>query len=414
MSQQIKYSLTDLWKFPDKQIVQILEYFNHQPSSSSLNNRLDAIILSYNNNILKDEDIIYVENNQFDDLFLSSSDQLIQAASDLGYTSNNYDPITLIKYIIDQYNIIKVVDQIPTQFKNNLELYQINNNLFVCGSGTFAIKDKLKALNGKWDAKNKCWSLATSARYDLNQLVKSQTSADTMTLQQKQLHDDIPLVTKIPKTIPHNLQLYQIKNAVVLCGKKTYDIKEELKTIGSTFNRTYQCWYIPNDRIEYAMDLVNQNTEKDILSKKETQEKRKLTMAKKAEDKRIIDEQNQQIRDRLSIKEPELPFTQHMNRLYVVQMTGLGPLDDKTYDTLERQDISELKRIWKDKINYVDYEKAKEGKYYYVTYTGDYRPPDLALFYFVNEWQPLPKGSPAYSSKRVDYKIYEIYHFSTD
>ncbi len=69
MSQKIKYSLTDLWKFSDKQIIQILEYFNHQPSSSSLNDRLDAIILSYNNNILKDEDIIYVENNQFDDLF---------------------------------------------------------------------------------------------------------------------------------------------------------------------------------------------------------------------------------------------------------------------------------------------------------------------------------------------------------
>ena len=418
MTSKLQYYLNDLWEFSDKQIIQILKYFKAKPSDS-LNNRLEAIILSLNNDLLMETDISYVESDRFDELFLLTDEQLKEIAEELGY-KDDYNHIDMIKFIID--NDIKIVDSIPSQFKDKIELYQMNKDLYVCGVGTFKIKDELKSINGRWDAKNKCWILPLIVKSDLIKLVpKNDLVIQKKSEVAKQIHPKISLVNQIPSKIPHNLEAYQINNNILLCGKKTYDIKDDLKSIGGQFNGQHKCWSIPNDQIDYILDLIDVNKEKDILEKKIIQEEKTLTKLKKAEEQNLIKKENLILQKRLDKEEPELPYIRHIDRLSKDELNKLKKTYsyDDIYDMMEKLDVKELKELWDDKIIYVNYDKIQHIKrdrnnYKYVTYTGNYRPSDQVLEYWANSWYPIPVGAPGYSAKRVDYKIYEITVWSTD
>jgi len=412
MNTEIKYNLNDLWDFSDKQILQILKYFKAK-SVDNVNDRLESILLSYDNDLLEEIDIKYVESDRFDELFLSSDEQLRKLSGDLGY-NGDYNHIDMIKFIID--NDIKIVDSIPLAIKDKIEIYQMNKDLYVCGVGTFKIKDDLKSMNGRWDAKNKCWTLPLIVKPNLMKFISK-----PQIIPVKKIHSDIPIVNQIPTKINHNLELYQINNDILLCGKKTYDIKDDLKLVGSQFNGKYKCWSIPHDQIDYALDLVKENEEKDILEKERIQAQKTLTRLNNLEEKNLIRKEKLIVQKRLDKEEKELPYVYHIDRL---SKDERNKLTDKMYDLLEQLDAKELKKIWKDKIIHADYKISEEeakfrrkherGSYYYVTYIGDYRPSDYVLELYANDWHPLVAGQPGYSVKRVDYKIYEIYAFSTD
>ena len=433
MTTKLKYSLNDLWNFSDKEILQILKYFKVKPSNPS-NDRFEAIILSLEDGLLVDSDIQYVESNRFNKLFSLTDDQLHDLAKELGY-DGIIDHIEMIKFIID--NDIKVVDAIPSQIKDKIETYQINKDLYVCGVGTFKIKDELKSLNGRWDPKNKCWVLPLIVKSDLLKLVPQKavtfpvatqtqkavaslvkiTNPDIIT----QVHPDISIINQVPTKIPHNLQAYQIDNNILLCGKRTYDLKDDLKSIGSQFNGKYKCWSIPHDQIDYILDLIDNNKESDILEKEQIQQQKTLTRLKNLEEKNLIKRENLILQKRLDKEEPELPYVRHLDRLSEKELNDLKQKYsyDEIYDMMEKLDVKELKEIWDKKIISVNYEKSKNTKgdrnyYKYVTYTGNYRPSDQVLKYWANSWYPIPIGAPGYSVKRVDYKIYEILVWSTD
>ena len=255
-----KYYLDDLYDFSDKQILQILKYFKAK-SVDPVNDRLEAILLSYDNDLLEEVDVKYVESDRFDELFLSSDDQLRKLTEELGY-NGNYNHIDMIKFIID--NDIQIVSTIPSIIKDKIEIYQMNKDLYVCGVGTFKIKDDLKSMNGRWDSKNKCWVLPLIVKPNLIKLTGTKIPI-------KQINKDIPMVNQIPTKINRNLELYQINNDILICGKKTYDLKDDLKLIGSQFNDKYKCWSIPHDQINYAIDLIKENKEKDMLEKERIQ-----------------------------------------------------------------------------------------------------------------------------------------------
>lgn len=424
MSTEIKYYLDDLWNFSDKQILQILKYFKVKPSDP-LNNKLEAIISSLNNNLLMEDDINYVDSDRFDELFLSTNDELTKLAEELGY-DGDYNHIDMIKFIID--NDIKIVDSIPSQIKDKIEIYQMNKDLYVCGSGTFKIKDELKLINGRWDAKNKCWILPQIVKPDLLKLVPKNVVAPIkkQPLVIKQIHPDISIVNQIPTKVLHNLEAYQIDNNILLCGKKTYDLKDDLKSIGSTFNGKHKCWSIPYNQIDYILNLIDINKEKYELEKKIIQEQKMLTRLKNLEEQNLIKKKNLIIKQRLDKKEVELPYIYHIDRLSKDELDLLKEKYsyDEIYDMMEELDVKELKELWNNKIVRTDYEITKEekefrrkhdrGSHKYVTYIGDYRPSDQVLLYYANGWYPIPAGAPGYSVKRVDYKIYEIYEWSTD
>ena len=415
----VKYYLDDLWDFSDKQILQILKYFRAK-SVDPVNNRLEAILLSYNNDLLQEVDVKYVESDRFDELFLSSDEELRKLAEELGYIGN-YNHIDMIKFIID--NDIKIVDSIPSVIKDKIEVYQMNKDLYVCGVGTFKIKDDLKSMNGRWDAKNKCWILPLIVKPNLIGLVGTKVPNKQAV---NQINKDIPMVNQIPSKIEHNLQLYQINNDIFICGKKTYDLKDDLKSIGSTFNGKYKCWSIPHDQIDYVLDLIEENKEKEILEKELIQAQKTLTRLENLEKKRLIEKENLVLQKRLDKEEKELPYVYHIDRLSKEELNQLKEKysSNKIYKMMEELDAKELKEIWKDKIIHADYKISEEeakfrrrpymGSYYYVTYIGDYRPSDYVLELYANNWYPLVAGQPGYSVKRVDYKIYEIHAYYTD
>ncbi len=415
MTSQLQYYLNDLWEFSDKQILQILKYFKVK-ASDPLTNRLEAIILSLNNDLLVETDIPYVESDRFDDLFLSTDEELKELAEELGYDGNNDNYIDMIKFIID--NDIKIVNSIPLQIKDKIEIYQMNKDLYVCGVGTFKIKDELKSINGRWDAKNKCWILPLIVKSELIKLVPKNIKSEIA----QQIHPNIPLVNQIPSKIPHNLQAYQIDNNILLCGKKTYDMKDDLKSIGTEFNGKHKCWSIPHDQIDYILDLIDVNKEKDILEKERIQEEKTLTKLKKLEEQNLIKKENLILQKRLDKEEPELPYIRHIDRLSKKELDELKKKYsyDDIYDMMENLDVKELKEIWDNNIVRSDYgknkkrEKFERGSYKYVTYIGDYKPSSQVLEYWANDWYPIAIGAPGFSVKRVDYKIYEIYKFSTD
>ena len=68
MNKDIKYSLIGLWYFSDNDIIKLLKNFKFDPTDDPIINILNAIILSFNNNMLISDDIKYVESNQFDKL----------------------------------------------------------------------------------------------------------------------------------------------------------------------------------------------------------------------------------------------------------------------------------------------------------------------------------------------------------
>ena len=422
MTTNLKYSLDDIWNFSDKEINQILKYFQVK-LSNPITNRLEAIISSLNNNLLMEDDINYVDSDRFDELFLSTNDELTKLSDELGY-DGNYDHIDMIKFIID--NDIKIVNSIPLQFKDKIEIYQMNKDLYVCGVGTFKIKDDLKLINGRWDAKNKCWKLPLIVKSDLMKLVPKNLETITKRESIKQIDPNILLVDKIPTNIPHNLDAYQINNNILLCGKKTYDIKDDLKLIGSQFNGQHKCWSIPHDQIDYILDLIEVNKEKDLLEKERIQQQKITTRLKNLEEKNLIKKENLILQKRLEKEEPELPYIRHIDRLSKDELTKLKEKysSNKIYKMMEDLDVKELKEIWENKIIHTDYKISEEeakfrrrpymGSYYYVTYIGDYRPSDYVLELYANNWHPLVAGQPGYSVKRVDYKIYEIHAYYTD
>ena len=433
MTTKLEYYLDDLWDFTDKQILQILKHFKVKPSDP-ITNRLEAIILSYNNYLLMKSDIPYVESDRFDDLLLSSNEQLKILSEELGY-NGNYNHIDMIKFIID--NDINIVDNLPSQIKDKIEIYQMNKDLYVCGVGTFNIRDKLKSMNGRWDPKNKCWILPLIVKSNLISLIRKETEKAPKKSDPKstiidtsenpkvisQIHPNIPIVNQIPNKILHELQVYQIDNNILLCGKNTYDLKNDLKSMGSEFNGRHKCWNIPRDRIDYVLDLVNENKEKDTLKKEKIQLQRTLTRLENLEAKNLLKKEQLNVQKRLDKEELELPYVTHYNRLSKDELDLLRR--DYSYgeimDMVEELDVKELKKIWDDKIKIVDYKNPNKslgkyplGNYKYVTYIGDYKPPNKVLEYWSNNWLTVPIGSSGFSIKRVDYKIYEIYKFSTD
>jgi len=409
-----KYYLDDLHDFSDKQILQILKYFKAN-SVDPVTDIIEAILISYDNDLLEEVDTKFVESDRFDELFLSSDDQLQILVEELGY-DGSYNHIDMIKFIID--NDIKIVDSIPLVIKDKIEVYQMNKDLYVCGVGTFKIKDDLKSMNGRWDAKNKCWTLPLIVKPNLMKLTGTKTIS--------KLHPNIPMINQIPTKIEHNLQLYQINNDILICGKKTYDIKDDLKLIGSTFNGKYKCWSIPHDQIDYALDLIEENKQQEVIEKERIQEQKTITRLNNLEEKNLIIKEKLIVKKRLDKEERELPYVYHIDRLSKNELDDLKRKysSDEIYDMMETLDTKELKEIWENKIIHTDYKISEDeakfrrrherGSHKYVTYIGDYRPSDYVLTLWANNWYPLVAGQPGYSVKRVDYKIYEIYAWSTD
>lgn len=352
----MSYSLENLWNFTDPETQQILNYFNH-PIYNNLNDKLNAVILSFNNNLLNPDDKQYVSLPQFNQLFLATDDQLRSMVfrSDLNH-------VEMVKLLIDYYNI-PIVSQIPTTTES-ISMYQMNNNIYVCGKGTYPIRDQLKSLNGTWDPKLGCWSFPLTQKISLME-IKYPKSVERIA------SPEIPVVTSIPKFIPNNLQVYQIRDRIFVCGRETLKIKYKLSQIsGADFED--KCWNYPLYKTDEVLELVNRH---------------------KAQ---LADEPNRL--KRLTIQEYEQPYISHLSRLP----------PNHTWDQRNNafmSDLAELMPLWRNKIQIIGGQGGTIFNKYTLTYTGDIKPPDVALVLAANDWK-LPE--PGWKIERKDYKKYEV------
>lgn len=409
------YTLENLWNFTDNQIKQILQYFGSQILNSS-NDRLNAIILSFNNNILSPEDRSYVMSPEFNKLFLATQQQLQILAQERGLTELR-SHIGMIKYIIDNLNtqIIPLVSTIPVTTQP-IGLYQMANNLYLCGSGTFNLREQLKTLGGTWNANIKCWSFPLSSREQLLPFISSSSpSISPSAIPQ------IPIINQVPKNIPGNLGIYQFNNQVIVCGKQTYNLQDKLKALNGNFDRNVGCWVLPLQQAQAALDLYNQSVRENYLEAERIQAQRQATRQENIikGQQRAQEEAERQIR--LQTPEVEAPYIRHINRLpkeYIDQITTSRSIWNNEYSNLnyqmQRKDIDELRPLWDDKIQIIKYTSPGLSAYRtqaIVTYTGDIKPPNAAMEYKVNGWDYIPFGA---SVRRIDYKKYDVYVSGTD
>jgi hypothetical protein len=390
----MSYSLENLWNFSDDEIKQILRYFKHQMFNNN-NDRLNAVILSFNNNLLVPEDKQYVLSPYFNQLFLSTDDQLRVSAQERGLSH-----IGMIKYIINNLNTspsIPNVNSIPNT-NQPLALYQMGNNLYLCGSGTFKIRDQLKALNGIWNPNYKCWSFPLEARNNLLMFVTPP------------IPTNIVNVNYIPEKIPNNLQVYQMNGKVLLCGNRTYNLQDRLRAINGKFDKDVGCWVFPPEQANSVINIYNESQEEESLKAQRTQELRQMTREEnkaKAEQKA---RENAERQIRMRIFEPEAKYIPHIDRLPSITK------EDKNSTlpyTMQEEDIKELKPLWDDKIQILTGSGGyTRGNDYIATYIGDTKPPNLAFALKANGWNVIPFFG--YSVKRIDYKKYNIHVSGTD
>jgi hypothetical protein len=398
----MSYSIEILENFTDDQIKQILLYFNHQLLDTKTN-RLNAIILSFNNNLLVNEDRPYVMNPEFNKLYNATDEQLRILAQERGFIFPNIregKKIAMIKYIIDNVNktIIPVISNIPSNIAQSMILYNMNGNLYLCGTGTFNLRDKLKSLGGVWNPSFKCWSFPLTSRDSLLNLIPSSLTTTKLAVS---IPSMIPNVTEIPSKIPNNLQIYQYNNHVLLCGSRTYELQDQLKALNGKFDSLVKCWSFPPEQANNVLGLYNSAIREDYLEAERIQEQRNLTRQQNQERVRLQALEEVQRQSRLQVPEQDTIFIKHIDRLSNAERNG-------NLEDLERADINELRSLWDSKIQILNYVASKEA---IVTYIGDIKPPNLALEYKVNGWSYIPLGA---SVRRIDYKKYNVIVFGTD
>lgn len=337
----MSYTLQNLWNASQSDIQRILIYFNH-PITNNITDRLSAIILSFNNNLLNPDERKYVSSPLFNQLVLANDDQLKVSSQ-----RSDLDHIDMVKVIID-YHSIPTVNEIPPS-QSAISIYQIDDRIYVCGKGTYPIKEELKSLAGsRWDSQRKCWSFPLASQLELIQ-----------TLHPRRISVNIPQVDIIPRNHPGDLQVYQLGNRIFVCGRETINIKNSLsKLTGANFDYDTKCWNFPSYVHESVLNIVDTHRNK-----------------MKDEPARL---------QRMRIPEPEISYI---------------PKSDI------RQDIAELRLPWQDKIRIVRTQSAQLYNTYIVTYDGDFKPPDIALMLAAVNWT-APYFT--WNVKKVDHKTYEV------
>src|SRR5436190_960687 len=91
--------------------------------------------------------------------------------------------------------------------------------------------------------------------------------------------DNIPTIYTAPE-ITNEIKLYKLNNYILVCGNETYQIKDDLKSLGGSFDSNIKCWkfnislgnniydYLENKRLE-----LKQFEEKQKQLEKERKQK---------------------------------------------------------------------------------------------------------------------------------------------
>lgn len=248
------YSLENLDNATPEQINQILTYFG-QPLLDEQRNKLNAIIASYNNNILALDERSYVSSPYFNKLFLAAPDSVRSLAQEYGLPEDNH--IRSIKSIIDNVNNLRIpiVDRWPN-LNLPLSVYQIGQTIYVCGKNTFNIKEDLKRIGGLWSPQLRCWTVNSSMRNALSQLPVWNSIKH---IQKEYLLDIIDL--PYSPISDGGMTISRLGDNIFLCGPLVSNYTDRLKLMGGRFINDTNCWIFPLSQVNSLKMLVKLETE---------------------------------------------------------------------------------------------------------------------------------------------------------
>jgi hypothetical protein len=348
----MSYSLENIWTFSDQETQQILTYFNN-PIFNDIKDKLNAIILSFNNGLLINTDRDYVVSPLFNQLFSATDDEL-----KISSNRSDLDHIQMVKFVIDFFNI-PIVTSLPSS-TIGVNIYQMGDAIYICGKGTYQIRDQLKDLKATWNPSQNCWSLPISQKEKAMEIKYPKVVIA--------YSSQITVVNSIPKVIPYDLQVYQIRDRIYACGRETIKIKNELIALRSGIFED-RCWNFPLYEANHILEIVNRYRAK------------------------LADEPNRL--KRLQIPESEAYYEPYsgISRTYIFTNPTMRD-NDLTLD------LNQLKPLWENKIH-----RTEGNTYHTYTYDGDIKPPELAFVFAADRWKIPIFG---WNVTRVDYKKYEV------
>lgn len=308
-------------------------------------------------------------------------------------------PTRVVIPIIPKYNIIsnkqtdliKVVNNIPTNINEKIAIYQMNENIYVCGKGTYEYRESLRELKGKWNPEYKCWTLPLIKREEIIKIFSPEIQIKNT--ERINIPEIIPIINKIPKRHIGGLQAYQMNGQILLCGSKINSIQSKIRKIGGKFNEDINCWIFGPEKAQDIINLIDITKEESKIRKEE-----KL-IHEREESERLYRLQNQ---------EQEAIFINNLKKLSpeIIEQATINGTYDQLIAQMANLDAQELRKEWGDKIKILKSSSInRTSKSAIVTYMGDIKPPDLALILAVDGWWPSNFGG---NIKRIDYKTYDV------
>lgn len=188
------YTLDQIYNFTVEQIHFVLNFRNWDISSNDLFNKYNVTILLQQSNQIANNDSYLILEPRFNELYLMIDDQLRQLAQDRKIPYNDqYTHIILLRILLYDirpelsFSAPLLVSELPKKHKYRIFLYEMNNSLYLCGTDTYHIKDRLKTVtNARWNSNYKCWS------FPVNQLPSIQTVIQPQTIEPVSKLETVP------------------------------------------------------------------------------------------------------------------------------------------------------------------------------------------------------------------------------
>lgn len=247
---------------------------------------------------------------------------------------------------------ISVVERLPVNY-GILNVFQIDDHLYVCGRKTFQLKEQLKSWGGQWISESKCWEFPLSFRNELETLLHDEPGVP--------IPNAIETISQVPVRVAGSIQIYQMNGRILICGSKTYQHRDALRQLGGHFDFERKCWEIPSNKAGEAQALVNEIR----LTVEETKRQEK-----EKERQRLI-------------------------RLQQVETEASG-----------RKEVDELQAEWESQLTVMEWKQRSDNLVQaIVTYSGEVKPPNLAMAYMIDNWQVRNRSAQV---ERIDYKKYLV------
>lgn len=104
---------------------------------------------------------------------------------------------------------IPIVTAIPKIIPNNLQAYQLGNEIAICGSKTYNLRGELKRLGGRYDGRLKCWKYPLNISPEVMNLIASNVVEPVQTTNVPEVEAEfIPNIERLSPAVRNAARTY--------------------------------------------------------------------------------------------------------------------------------------------------------------------------------------------------------------